>query len=76
MTDTRNRRPGLVMCVCTGKCPGFETDIHGLVEQVDENGERRFYADCVAEGEPKQAPALTMDDMIQTQHHSPFSSNF
>ncbi len=59
------------------KCPGFETDIHGLVEQVDANGERHFYADCVADGEPSQAtPPLTMDDMIQTQHHSPFSSNF
>ena len=29
-------------------CPGFETDIHGLVEQVDAQGELRFYADCVA----------------------------
>ncbi|HYD76006.1 arginine/lysine/ornithine decarboxylase [Ramlibacter sp.] len=28
-------------------CPGFETDIHGLVEEVDENGKRRYYADCV-----------------------------
>ena len=29
-------------------CPGFETDIHGLVELVDDKGEIRFYADCVA----------------------------
>jgi ornithine decarboxylase/lysine decarboxylase/arginine decarboxylase len=29
-------------------CPGFETDIHGLVEVEDENGQVRFYADCVA----------------------------
>jgi arginine decarboxylase len=29
------------------KCPGFETDIHGLVEVVDDNGGKRFYADCV-----------------------------
>ncbi len=29
------------------ECPGFETDIHGLVEQIDDNGTRRFYADCV-----------------------------
>ncbi len=28
-------------------CPGFETDIHGLVEEVDESGKRRYYADCV-----------------------------
>jgi arginine decarboxylase len=27
------------------KFPGFETDIHGLVEE--ENGERRYYVDCV-----------------------------
>ncbi|WEE79917.1 arginine/lysine/ornithine decarboxylase [Comamonas testosteroni] len=30
------------------ECPGFETDIHGLVELEDENGEIRYYADCVA----------------------------
>ena len=29
-------------------CPGFETDIHGLVEVEDETGQVRFYADCVA----------------------------
>jgi arginine/lysine/ornithine decarboxylase len=28
-------------------CPGFETDIHGLVEEVGADGVRRFYADCV-----------------------------
>ena len=28
-------------------CPGFETDIHGLVSQVDEQGETHLYADCV-----------------------------
>ncbi|HQS33055.1 arginine/lysine/ornithine decarboxylase [Polaromonas sp.] len=28
-------------------CPGFETDIHGLVEQVDAKGKTRYYADCV-----------------------------
>ncbi|MGC2458811.1 MAG: arginine/lysine/ornithine decarboxylase [Gallionellaceae bacterium] len=27
------------------KFPGFETDIHGLVEEM--NGERRYYVDCV-----------------------------
>jgi arginine decarboxylase len=30
------------------QCPGFETDIHGLVEEEDENGQVRYYADCVA----------------------------
>jgi len=29
--------------------PGFETDIHGLVEQPGEGGAVRYYADCVAE---------------------------
>ncbi len=30
------------------KCPGFETDIHGLVEEEGENGVKRYFADCVA----------------------------
>jgi arginine/lysine/ornithine decarboxylase len=29
------------------QCPGFETDIHGLVEEVDVNGKRHYFADCV-----------------------------
>jgi arginine/lysine/ornithine decarboxylase len=30
------------------QCPGFETDIHGLVARVDESsGKKRYYADCV-----------------------------
>lgn len=29
------------------QCPGFETDIHGLVEETDAIGTRRYYADCV-----------------------------
>ena len=28
-------------------CPGFETDIHGLVEIEDDDGNVRYYADCV-----------------------------
>ena len=31
------------------QCPGFETDIHGLVEEIDEQGQLRYYADCVKE---------------------------
>ncbi len=31
------------------ECPGFETDIHGLLHEVGENGEVRYFADCVAE---------------------------
>jgi arginine/lysine/ornithine decarboxylase len=29
------------------QCPGFETDIHGLVEVVADDGSKRYYADCV-----------------------------
>ena len=28
-------------------CPGFETDIHGLISQVDEHGNAELFADCV-----------------------------
>lgn len=32
------------------ECPGFETDIHGLVSEVDEKtGKVSYYADCVKE---------------------------
>jgi len=30
------------------ECPGFETDIHGLVQEEDENGQIQYFADCVA----------------------------
>ncbi|MEO7242859.1 MAG: arginine/lysine/ornithine decarboxylase [Variovorax sp.] len=29
------------------QCPGFETDIHGLVARAGEAGKVRYYADCV-----------------------------
>ena len=29
------------------QCPGFETDIHGLVEDVAPDGVKHYYADCV-----------------------------
>jgi arginine decarboxylase len=29
------------------ECPGFENDIHGLVEEVGKDGVKRYYADCV-----------------------------
>ena len=29
------------------QCPGFETDIHGLVEEQEADGLRHYYADCV-----------------------------
>ncbi|MDP1780497.1 MAG: arginine/lysine/ornithine decarboxylase [Hydrogenophaga sp.] len=31
------------------QCPGFETDIHGLVEIEDADGKKHYYADCVKE---------------------------
>lgn len=30
------------------ECPGFETDIHGLVHEPDEHGQMQYFADCVA----------------------------
>lgn len=32
------------------ECPGFETDIHGLVETVGADGQKAYFADCVAVG--------------------------
>jgi arginine/lysine/ornithine decarboxylase len=29
------------------QCPGFETDIHGLVEVVGADGKKEYFADCV-----------------------------
>jgi arginine/lysine/ornithine decarboxylase len=31
------------------QCPGFETDIHGLVEEQGADGQVHYYADCVRE---------------------------
>ena len=32
------------------QCPGFETDIHGLVEVVGPDGKKAYFADCVKAG--------------------------
>ncbi|MDR0260156.1 MAG: lysine decarboxylase, partial [Comamonas sp.] len=37
------------------ECPGFETDIHGLVELEGEDGEIHYYADCVVEAKKPAA---------------------
>ena len=60
------------------ECPGFETDIHGLVEVEDDQGQVRYYADCVAEGgKPKKiSPVTDINDMIDTATDSPYASNF
>ena len=35
MPDANKTRPGLIMCVCTGKCPGFEKmDIWDFINRV------------------------------------------
>ena len=40
------------------KFPGFETDIHGLVEEID-GAERRYYMDCVRRAaEPARAATV------------------
>ncbi|WP_339109133.1 arginine/lysine/ornithine decarboxylase [Thioclava sp. GXIMD4216] len=31
------------------ECPGFETDIHGLVQETGPDGQIQYFADCVAE---------------------------
>jgi arginine decarboxylase len=32
------------------ECPGFETDIHGLVQETGQDGVVRYFADCVKAG--------------------------
>nr|WP_145545815.1 arginine/lysine/ornithine decarboxylase [Variovorax boronicumulans] len=56
-------------------CPGFETDIHGLVEVEDENGKVSYFADCVAEGQPMtEAEKVTRaEDVIQVGNDGPYS---
>ena len=56
-------------------CPGFETDIHGLVEVEDDNGDVRYFADCVAEdgGKRKVSPKTDIQDMIETRKKTPYA---
>ncbi len=59
-------------------CPGFETDIHGLVEVEDENGQVRYYADCVAEqGKPGKnpKPLATAKNLVQVGDDGPYGRN-
>ena len=55
--------------------PGFETDIHGLVEIEDESGHVSYYADCVARGDAEQEPEplATADNLVQVGDKGPFS---
>jgi hypothetical protein len=50
-------------------CPGFETDIHGLVEIEDDNGHVRYYADCVAE---EGRTAKPKGKLVQVGSDGPF----
>jgi ornithine decarboxylase/lysine decarboxylase/arginine decarboxylase len=54
--------------------PGFETDIHGLVEVHDDDGAVRFYADCVApDGRAHQlGVSASAQDMIDSGTESPY----
>ncbi len=55
------------------KCPGFETDIHGLVELEDESGQVRYYADCVAQTAVKQPQPLAHEgNLVQVGSDGPF----
>ena len=56
-------------------CPGFETDIHGLVEVEDDNGDVRYFADCVVEdgGKRKVSPKTDIQDMIETRKKTPYA---
>jgi ornithine decarboxylase/lysine decarboxylase/arginine decarboxylase len=55
-------------------CPGFETDIHGLVEIEDDAGTVRYYADCVAAGDAERAPKplATARNLVQVGDDGPF----
>ncbi|WP_042423042.1 arginine/lysine/ornithine decarboxylase [Comamonas granuli] len=59
-------------------CPGFETDIHGLVEVEDESGQVRYYADCVATSRPRKGaakPLTTAENMVQVGDDGPYGRN-
>ncbi|QYY24387.1 arginine/lysine/ornithine decarboxylase [Diaphorobacter sp. MNS-0] len=55
-------------------CPGFETDIHGLVEIEDDNGNVRYYADCVAQGTggSRKPRANDPESLVQVGSDGPF----
>jgi arginine decarboxylase len=55
-------------------CPGFETDIHGLVEVEDDAGNVSYFADCVAEGAPMPESQVISkhEDFVQVGSNGPF----
>ncbi|MES2186981.1 MAG: DegT/DnrJ/EryC1/StrS family aminotransferase, partial [Pseudomonadota bacterium] len=55
------------------RCPGFETDIHGLVEIEGEDGKVRYYADCVAGPDhASQQPKTDESNLVQVGNDGPF----
>ncbi|HNW01511.1 MAG TPA: lysine decarboxylase, partial [Burkholderiaceae bacterium] len=52
------------------QCPGFESDIHGLVEIEGEDGKMHYYADCVATPEPETA--VVPGRMVQVGNTGPY----
>lgn len=56
------------------ECPGFETDIHGLVEVEDLNGGVRYFADCVADDGRvhRVSPRTGEQTMLDAPHDSPY----
>jgi arginine/lysine/ornithine decarboxylase len=53
-------------------CPGFETDIHGLVEVEDDHGNVSYFADCVAEGKPMPESQKVGDELVQVGSDGPY----
>ncbi len=53
-----------------GQCPGFETDIHGLVEIEGEDGKVHYYADCVMT--PDAEAPVAVGELVQVGNKSPY----
>ena len=56
------------------QCPGFETDIHGLVEIMGDDGKVSYFADCVAEGKtmPQSQVVSRTEDVVHLGNDGPF----
>jgi len=54
------------------QCPGFETDIHGLVEILGDDGRVRYYADCVADPARRAEAPVVPGKLVQVGNDGPF----
>ena len=56
------------------QCPGFETDIHGLVEIEGDDGKVRYFADCVAgpQTAAKSRRKQAKGKLVQVGNSGPF----